>query len=90
MKPGTTRFTPDFGRHPSCAAETAPPSRRSRWGHAVRQLYLLAGVADVYVETADASLLQALVITNLQRSSMHPVRWAEYRHAAAPTLLEER
>ena len=29
-------------------------------GHAVRQLYLLAGVADVYVETGDASLLQAL------------------------------
>jgi uncharacterized protein len=29
-------------------------------GHAVRQLYLLAGVADVYVETRDASLLQAL------------------------------
>ena len=29
-------------------------------GHAVRQLYLLAGVADVYLETGDASLLQAL------------------------------
>jgi uncharacterized protein len=29
-------------------------------GHAVRQLYLLAGVADVYVETGDASLLHAL------------------------------
>ena len=29
-------------------------------GHAVRQLYLLAGVADVYVETGDASLLKAL------------------------------
>lgn len=29
-------------------------------GHAVRQLYLLAGVADVYAETGDASLLQAL------------------------------
>ena len=29
-------------------------------GHAVRQLYLLAGVADVYVETGDASLLEAL------------------------------
>ena len=28
-------------------------------GHAVRQLYLLAGVADVYLETGDASLLQA-------------------------------
>ena len=33
--------------------------RRST-GHAVRQLYLLAGVADVYVETGDASLLEAL------------------------------
>jgi DUF1680 family protein len=32
-----------------------------RWeGHAVRQLYLLAGVADVYMETGDASLLRAL------------------------------
>jgi uncharacterized protein len=29
-------------------------------GHAVRQLYLLAGVADVYLETGDASLLEAL------------------------------
>jgi DUF1680 family protein len=29
-------------------------------GHAVRQLYLLAGVADVYLETGDPSLLQAL------------------------------
>ena len=29
-------------------------------GHAVRQLYLLAGVADVYVETGDANLLHAL------------------------------
>ena len=29
-------------------------------GHAVRQLYLLAGVADVYVETGDASLLRPL------------------------------
>ena len=29
-------------------------------GHAVRQLYLLAGVADVYAETSDASLLAAL------------------------------
>jgi uncharacterized protein len=29
-------------------------------GHAVRQLYLLAGVADVYLETGDASLLPAL------------------------------
>ena len=29
-------------------------------GHAVRQLYLLSGVADVHVETGDASLLQAL------------------------------
>jgi len=29
-------------------------------GHAVRQLYLLAGVADVYMETGDASLLRAL------------------------------
>jgi uncharacterized protein len=29
-------------------------------GHAVRQLYLLAGVADVYMETGDASLRQAL------------------------------
>jgi uncharacterized protein len=29
-------------------------------GHAVRQLYLLAGVADVYAETGDADLLQAL------------------------------
>jgi uncharacterized protein len=29
-------------------------------GHAVRQLYLLAGVADVYMETGDGSLLQAL------------------------------
>jgi uncharacterized protein len=29
-------------------------------GHAVRQLYLLAGVADVYAETGDASLLDAL------------------------------
>ena len=28
-------------------------------GHAVRQLYLLAGVADVYAETGDASLLEA-------------------------------
>ena len=29
-------------------------------GHAVRQLYLLAEVADVYMETSDGSLLQAL------------------------------
>jgi uncharacterized protein len=29
-------------------------------GHAVRQLYLLAGVADVYLETGDAGLLEAL------------------------------
>ena len=29
-------------------------------GHAVRQLYLLSGVADVYAETGDANLLQAL------------------------------
>ena len=29
-------------------------------GHAVRQLYLLSGVADVHVETGDANLLQAL------------------------------
>jgi uncharacterized protein len=29
-------------------------------GHAVRQLYLLAGVADVYTETGDATLLRAL------------------------------
>jgi DUF1680 family protein len=29
-------------------------------GHAVRQLYLLAGVADVYLETGDATLLHAL------------------------------
>ena len=29
-------------------------------GHAVRQLYLLAGVADVYLETGDATLLDAL------------------------------
>jgi uncharacterized protein len=29
-------------------------------GHAVRQLYLLAGVADLYLETGDATLLQAL------------------------------
>jgi uncharacterized protein len=29
-------------------------------GHAVRQLYLLAGVADVYAETSDAELLEAL------------------------------
>jgi DUF1680 family protein len=29
-------------------------------GHAVRQLYLLAGVADVYMETGDASLLHPL------------------------------
>jgi uncharacterized protein len=29
-------------------------------GHSVRQLYLLAGVADVYLETGDDSLLQAL------------------------------
>ncbi|MDF2748384.1 MAG: hypothetical protein K0S98_2671, partial [Propionibacteriaceae bacterium] len=29
-------------------------------GHAVRQLYLLAGVADVHLETGDATLLQAL------------------------------
>lgn len=28
-------------------------------GHAVRQLYLLAGVADVYLETGDRSLLEA-------------------------------
>ncbi|HEY0238453.1 MAG TPA: beta-L-arabinofuranosidase domain-containing protein, partial [Friedmanniella sp.] len=28
-------------------------------GHSVRQLYLLAGVADVYVEDGDASLLEA-------------------------------
>ena len=28
-------------------------------GHAVRQLYLPAGVADVYAETGDANLLQA-------------------------------
>ena len=33
---------------------------RSVEGHAVRQLYLLAGVADVYMETGDASLLKAL------------------------------
>ena len=30
-------------------------------GHAVRQLYLLSGVADVYLETGDATLLRALV-----------------------------
>ena len=29
-------------------------------GHAVRQLYLLSGVADVYLETGDATLLRAL------------------------------
>jgi uncharacterized protein len=29
-------------------------------GHAVRQLYLFAGVADVYLETGDATLLHAL------------------------------
>jgi uncharacterized protein len=29
-------------------------------GHAVRQLYLLAGMADMYVETSDATLLEAL------------------------------
>ena len=29
-------------------------------GHAVRQLYLLAGVADVYAETSDPSLLESL------------------------------
>ena len=29
-------------------------------GHAVRQLYLLSGVADVYLETGDATLHQAL------------------------------
>src|SRR5205085_1482014 len=29
-------------------------------GHAVRQLYLAAGVTDVYLETGDASLLQAM------------------------------
>ena len=29
-------------------------------GHAVRQLYLLSGVADVYLETGDATLLHAL------------------------------
>lgn len=28
-------------------------------GHAVRQLYLLAGVADIYLETGDAALLEA-------------------------------
>ncbi|GAA1434668.1 glycoside hydrolase family 127 protein [Microlunatus lacustris] len=48
-----------FGRHywqdhvPVREAQTAE-------GHAVRQLYLLAGVADVYVETGDATLLTAL------------------------------
>ena len=33
---------------------------REMAGHAVRQLYLLAGVADVYLETGETALLEAL------------------------------
>ena len=52
-------------RRPVWPALLAGPHYRSGTpasveGHAVRQLYLLAGVADVYMETGDASLLQAL------------------------------
>ena len=48
-----------FGRH---YWQDHVPVREARSveGHAVRQLYLLAGVADVYVETGDVSLLEAL------------------------------
>jgi len=48
-----------FGRHywqDHAPVREAPTAE----GHAVRQLYLLAGVADVYVETGDATLLTAV------------------------------
>jgi uncharacterized protein len=48
-----------FGRH-YWQDHTPVRDAASVEGHAVRQLYLLAGVADVYLETGDASLLQAL------------------------------
>jgi uncharacterized protein len=48
-----------FGRH-YWQDHTPVRDAASVEGHAVRQLYLLAGVADVYVETGDASLLEAL------------------------------
>jgi uncharacterized protein len=48
-----------FGRH-YWQDHTPIRDARSVEGHAVRQLYLLAGVADVYMETGDASLLKAL------------------------------
>jgi uncharacterized protein len=48
-----------FGRH-YWQDHVRVRDAKSVEGHAVRQLYLLAGVADVYAETGDASLLQAL------------------------------
>jgi DUF1680 family protein len=48
-----------FGRH-YWQDHTPVRDAVSVEGHAVRQLYLLAGMADVYVETGEASLLQAL------------------------------
>ncbi|HEY6687850.1 MAG TPA: beta-L-arabinofuranosidase domain-containing protein, partial [Propionibacteriaceae bacterium] len=48
-----------FGRHywqDHIPVRDAPSAE----GHAVRQLYFLAGVADVYMESGDASLLHAL------------------------------
>ena len=49
------RFGPQYLQDHAPVREATEPV-----GHAVRQLYLAAGVTDVYLETGDASLLEAM------------------------------
>ena len=53
---GTGRFYPEY-------YQDATPVREARTivGHAVRALYLLSGITDLYVETGDGQLLESAV-----------------------------